>query len=173
MAIEKTSMFHIAQGSSDDMDLSGIDFAFYNYFPARLSAGNWRVGFVVDEAASPEQAQALERILSGQEGGTFGELAPLIGEYLGMERGSVRVSDGDTPRGSVAGKTEVRFEPSRGVDGAPTTVKNAAYGFAAEYRIGTAAGRSDAFGLAFDSSYGEHADFEYSSEGAGEARGRA
>ncbi|GAB2864464.1 hypothetical protein GCM10027074_34750 [Streptomyces deserti] len=35
---------------------------------------------------SDEQADALERILSGREGGPFGQLTQFYGEYLGMER---------------------------------------------------------------------------------------
>jgi hypothetical protein len=167
------TVFHIARGESDGVDLSGMNVAFYNYWPSNLSAGNWKVGLVVDEAASDEQAEAIERILSGQAGGPFAEFAQLISEYLGMERGSVTLSDGETPSGAVAGKTELRFEPLRGLDGSPVTVKNAAYGFAPEYQIGTASGRSDAFGLAFDSSYGEQAEFEFSSEAPAEVRGRA
>jgi hypothetical protein len=96
--------------------------------PSNLTAGNWKVGVVVDDAASDEQTQALERILSGQEGGTFGELAQLITEFLGTERGAVSFSDGETPTGAVGDKTEIRSEPKRGVDGLPTTVKDAAFG---------------------------------------------
>jgi hypothetical protein len=48
------------------------------------------VSLVVDEGASNEQAQAIERIDSGQEGRPFGDFVPLIGEYLGMERAPVR-----------------------------------------------------------------------------------
>jgi hypothetical protein len=166
-------VFHIADGNSDNVDLSNVNFAFYNYWPSNLTAGNWKVGVVVDDAASDEQTQALERILSGQEGGTFGELAQLITEFLGIERGTVRFSDGETPTGAVDDKTEIRFEPNRGVDGRPTTVKNAAYGFAPEYRIGTSTGRSDAFGLPFSPSYGEHADFEFSSQAEETVHGRA
>jgi hypothetical protein len=134
---------------------------------------NGKVGVVVDDAALDEQTQALERILSGQEGGTFGELAQLITEFLGTERGTVSFSDGETPTGAVGDRTEINFEPSRGVDGLPTTVKNTAYGFASEYRIGTTTGRSDAFGLPFSPSYGEHADFEFSSQAEETVHGRA
>jgi hypothetical protein len=167
------AVFHIADGSSDAVDLSNVNFAFYNYWPSNLSAGNWKVGVVVDDGASDEQVQALDRILSGQEGGTFGELAQLITEYLGTERGTVSFSDGDTPSGAVTDQTEIRFEPKRGVDGLPTTVKNAAFGFAPEFRIGTSTGRSDGFGLPFNPSYGEHADFEYSNQAEASVRGRA
>ncbi len=167
------AVFHIAEGSSDDVDLSSVNFAFYNNWPSNLSAGNWKVGVVVDDAASNEQVQALDRILSGQEGGAFGELAQLITEYLGTERGTVSFTDGDRPSGAVADKTEFTFEPRRGVDGSPTTVKNAAFGFAPEFRIGTSTGRSDAFGLPFTPSYGENAEFEFSNLTEAGVRGRA
>jgi len=167
------AVFHIADGNLDDVDLSNVNFAFYNYWPSNLSAGNWKVGVVVDDAASDAQAQALNRILSGQEGGTFGELAQLISEFLGTERGTVSFSDGETPSGAVADKSEIRFEPKRGLDGLPATVKNAAFGFAPEYRIGTTTGRSDAFGLVFNPNYGEHADFEFASQVEAGVRGRA
>ncbi len=166
------AVFHIADGSSDDVDLSNVNFALYNYWPSKPSAGNWKVGVVVDDAASDEQAQALDRILSGQEGGAFGELAQLISEFLGTERGTVSFSDGETPTAAVGDKTEIRFEPNRGIDGRPTTVKNAAFAFAPEYRIGST-GRSDAFGLPFNPSYGEHAEFEFSSQAEETVRGRA
>jgi hypothetical protein len=165
-------VFHVREGSLDDTDLSGVTMALYNQFPSNLTSGNWKVALVVDEAASDEQAQAIERIVSGQEGGPFGEFVPLIGEYLGMERASVRYSDGETPSATVGDETEFRFEPLRGGDGSPTTVKNAMFGFAPEYRVGHASGSSSAFGIGFDASYGEAADFEFSSE-AEEAHLRA
>lgn len=142
-------------------------FALYNHFPSNLTSGNWKIGLVVDEGATDEQAQGIERIVSGQEGGPFGEFVPLIGEYLGMERASVRYSDGDTPSASVGDKTEFNFEPVRGGDGSPTTVKNAMFGFAPEFQVGRASGRSSAFGIGFDASYGEAAEFEFSSEEEG------
>ena len=65
------AVFHVREGGLDDTDLSGTTFAFCNLFPANLTAGNWKVGIVVDEAASEAQTAALERILHGEEGGPF------------------------------------------------------------------------------------------------------
>ncbi len=165
-------VWQVREGNLDDTDLSGVAFVLYNEFPSNLTSGNWKVAVVVDETASDEQAQAIERIVSGQEGGPFGEFVPLIGEYLGMERAHVRYSDGDAPSASVGDKTEFSFEPARGGDGSPTTVKNAKFGFAPEFRVGHTTGGSSAFGIGFDASYGEAADFEFSSE-AGEVHLRA
>ncbi|MFI7408968.1 DUF1326 domain-containing protein [Streptomyces sp. NPDC049627] len=50
-----TAVFHAADGNLDDLDLSGVDFAFYNHFPSHLTSGNWKVGLVVDSAASSEE----------------------------------------------------------------------------------------------------------------------
>ncbi|MFN2616388.1 MAG: DUF1326 domain-containing protein [Thermoleophilaceae bacterium] len=156
-------VFQIREGSLDDTDLSGIAFAFTNLFPSNLSAGNWKFGIIVDESASDEQANALERILHGEEGGPFGEFAPLFGEWLGMERAAVSFSDGDTPSASV-GDASMTFEPLDGPAGGHTTVKNAMFGFAPEFRVGHAPGKSSWFGLDFDGVYGETADFEFASE---------
>jgi hypothetical protein len=158
-------VWQVREGNLDDTDLSGVAFALYNEFPSNLTSGNWKVGIVVDEGAGDEQAQAIERIVSGQEGGPFADFVPLIGEYLGMERAPVRYSDGDSPSASVGDEAEFSFEPARGGDGSPTTVKNAMFGFAPEYLVGKGSGRSSAFGIGFDeASYGEAAEFEFSSE---------
>lgn len=167
------NVFHIASGKLDDTDLSGVDFAFCNWFPSHLTAGGWKVGAVVDDGASDAQVTALGSILRGEAGGPFGDLAALYGEWLGLERASVTFSDGDTPSGTVEGRVNVTFEPLPGPGGGATTVKNAMYGFAPEFRIGKASGHSDLFGLDFDSVYGETSDFTFASEMAeGAPKGR-
>ena len=147
-------VFGIKEGSLDGTDLGGVNFALFNHFPANLTAGNWKVGVVIDEDASDAQADAIQRIMSGDEGGPFAEFAPLIADFVGVERAKVTVSN---EGGSVAGKADFGFQAYTGADGSPTTVRNAMFGFAPEYEIGTGSGSSDAFGLSFTASYGEHA----------------
>jgi hypothetical protein len=168
-------VFHIADGNLDDTDLSGVDVGLVNYWPSNLTAGNWKLGIVVDDSASDEQANALERIFKGDEGGAFAEFAGLTDEWLGMERASVGFSEGDRPSGSI-GDSSWTFEPLSGPEGGgtQTTVKNAAFGFAPEYRVGRAPGKISALGLEFDAIYGETADYEFASEqpeGAAPGRG--
>jgi hypothetical protein len=166
------AIFDVNEGNLDSTDLAGVKFGLYNRFPSNLTSGNWTIGIVVDEQASDEQASAVERIVSGQEGGPFGEFVPLIGEYKGMERASISPSHG---KGSVARKSDFTYEQLTGADGSPTTVRSAMFGFAPEYRIGKSTARSDAFGLSFDvsGSYGESADYEFSTAAAGEVHPRA
>jgi hypothetical protein len=125
---------------------------------------------VVDEGASEEQAQAAERILSGQEGGPFADFAPLIGTYQGMERGTLSLSGRTVSAGD---RGEATFEPFTGPDGSETTVSNAMFGFAPTFRIGRASGRIRA-DREVEARYGEEADFEFTSEmGAEDVRPRA
>jgi hypothetical protein len=157
-------VFDVREGDLDGTDLSGVPFALYNHFPSNLTSGNWKVGIVVDEAASDEQAQAIERIVSGEEGGPFAEFGPLIGEYVGMERAKVSLSGDDSPSGSVGGIGDFDTEFATGPDGGPTTVSNAMFGFAPTYRVGKGSGRFKVFGSSHEASYAEGADFEFSSE---------
>ena len=43
------------------------------------------------------------------------------------------------------------------------------FGFAPEFEVGRTTGRSDAFGLSYEASYGETADYVFTSEEAEEA----
>lgn len=166
------AVFHIADGNLDDTDLSGVDVGLVNYWPENLSAGNWKLGVVVDEDASDEQAGGIERIFKGEEGGPFAEFAALTDEWLGMERASVAFSDGDRPSGSI-GDSNWTFEPLAGPEGtgSETTVRNAVFGFAPEFRVGRAPGHLGALGIEFDAIYGETADYEFASEMAEGAPG--
>ena len=177
-------VFQIADGNLDDTDLSGTTVALVNHFPSNLTAGNWKLGIVVDESASDEQANAIEQIVSGKEGGPFADFAALTDEWLGMERGGVSVSNGDRPTGTIEGTdfsfepvngdrptgtiegTDFSFEPLPGPEGsnAQTTVKNAAFGFAPEFRVGKSSGHFNVHGIEFDAIYGETADYEFASE---------
>jgi hypothetical protein len=168
-------VFQVREGSLDDTDLSGINFGMVYNFPSNLSAGNWKFGILVSDNASDGQVEAIERIMRGQEGGMFGELAGLVSDYLGTEKGEVTFSNGDKPTGSISGSS-FTFEGFPGPEGsgAETTVKNAMFGFAPEFRVGKTSGSQSAMGIDFDARYGETADYEFSSEpAAGAPRGRA
>jgi hypothetical protein len=159
------AVFQIADGNLDDTDLSGVNLGLVNLFPSNLTSGNWKLGIFVDENASDEQANALERIVQGEEGGVFEQFAALTDEWLGMERGAVTFSDGDQPTASI-GDSTTTFEPLTGAEGSgtQTTVHNAAFGFAEEFRVGHAPGKVSVFGMDFETIYGESADYEFSSE---------
>ena len=79
-------VFHVDSGEVDGTDVSGLTVAALADTPKVMSEGGWRLGVVIDEAASDEQAEALGAVFSGSAGGPMAALAGLVGEQLGVER---------------------------------------------------------------------------------------
>jgi hypothetical protein len=76
---------HIDRGQLDGTRLDGLNFVVIGRTPEEMIKGNWTVGVVTDERATPEQQQALVAIASGQAGGPMAQLGPLIGNFVGVE----------------------------------------------------------------------------------------
>jgi hypothetical protein len=88
--------FHIDRGDIEGVDVSGLTFALVVDTPPVMSEGNWKLGVVLDSAASEAQAGALGRVVGGELGGPPAMLGPLIGEMVGIEQAPAewRQSDG-------------------------------------------------------------------------------
>lgn len=78
--------FDITAGEVEGVDVSGVGVAMLAETPKVMTDGGWKVGLYVSESASDEQAEALGRVFSGELGGPPAALAPLLGEFLGVER---------------------------------------------------------------------------------------
>jgi hypothetical protein len=152
---------NVREGDLDGTDLSGVNVVMAYFAPSNIGSGNLRLGIVVDEGASDEQVDALEKIFSGKAGGIFGEFVPLIEEWIGVERQAISFSDGEEPSAKI-GDTDVKFEAFRDGEGNVTTMSNAMFGFAPTFTLGKSSGKSGALDIAFDANYGEAAEFEYS-----------
>ena len=150
----------IDEGTLDGTDLSGVRVALAYFAPSNISAGNLRLGVIVDETASDEQTDALERIFKGNAGGMFANFVPLVGEWLGVRRAAISFNDGEEPSAKV-GDIDVNFKAFRGQDGTPTTASNAAFGFAPTFTLGQSSGTSAMFDEPFEANYAEAATFEY------------
>lgn len=79
-------IFHVDSGEIEGVDVGGLTVAAVGDTPKMMTEGNWRLGMLVDAAASDEQAAKLGGVFSGELGGPMAGLAPLIGEMLGVER---------------------------------------------------------------------------------------
>lgn len=75
--------------------MSGLTVAVAADTPKFMNEGDWRLGLVIDEAASDEQASKLAGVFSGQMGGPMEALGPLVGENLGLERAALRYDEAD------------------------------------------------------------------------------
>jgi hypothetical protein len=146
-------VFHVDSGEVDGIDVSGLTVGMVADAPALMSEGNWRVGLLMDQAASPQQAEALQAVMSGQRGGVPAGLTPLIGEILGMETLPIEYSDdGRHHRVQAKGMVEMEVEDFVSpLDPTGQGVKVSGVGFPADT---LAAGRAvtsrvTAFGLTF------------------------
>ena len=155
-------VFRIADGRLGDLSLEGVTFGFYNVFPSALLSGKWKIQLMIDDQASTEQAEAIERIFTGQEGGFFADFVPLVGEVRATERVSITFVDGSQPSASIGATSTLGFEPSVGQSGAVTTIKDAPLGFSPEYKIGRGSGDTNGPFGSFEHVYGETAEFDFS-----------
>jgi hypothetical protein len=85
--------FHVERGDVDGLDVSDKTVVIVADTPPVMADGNWRVGVVMDAAASPEQAAGLGAIFGGAAGGPMAALAPLISQMLGMESAPIEYVD--------------------------------------------------------------------------------
>lgn len=146
--------FHVGSGQVDDVDVSGLTIAVVGDAPQLMSEGGWRMGLFVDAAASPEQAEGLGAVFSGQRGGPMEGLAPLIGEMLGMESARIEyIDDGLSHRVKIGDAIDIAVEDFVSpLDSTGKGVRVSGIGFPADTLAAGTATRSrvNAFGLTWD-----------------------
>src|SRR4051812_23037243 len=104
-------VFHIDSGEVEGVDVSGVTVTAIAETGKYMHEGNWRLGVLMDEAASEEQAEKLGAVFSGQLGGPMEALGPLVGEQLGVERVPMEVShENGTHRIKVGDDGEVEVQ---------------------------------------------------------------
>jgi hypothetical protein len=79
-------VFHVDTGQIEGIDVGGLTLALVADTPKFMHEGNWRVGVLVDDAASDDQAAKLGAVFGGELGGPVAALVPLIGELMGVQR---------------------------------------------------------------------------------------
>src|SRR5581483_1666100 len=104
-------VFNIKEGEIDGTDVGGLTVAAIADTPKVMSDGNWRMGVIIDEAASAEQAEKLGGVFSGALGGPMEALGPLVAEDLGVERAPIEVDeDGLTHSVKIGGMVDLEIE---------------------------------------------------------------
>jgi hypothetical protein len=152
-------VFQIERGSYGSTSLDGLIFAVLLHTPAAMIAGNWTVGLIVDEKASPQQREALTAIGSGQAGGPMAAVGPLVSTFSGVEARSIRIERSAMRRSvSIAGMLDIAVE---GIPGAsqtePIYLDNVAHPAASRLALAKASrGHMHAFGINWDSTTGQN-----------------
>ena len=146
--------FHVDRGDVNGVDVSSLNVAVVADTPALMSDGGWRMGLLMDSAASQEQADALGAVFGGKLGGPMEGLGPLVGEMLGMEsRAITYANDGREHSVQIDDAINVKVEDFVSpLDATGAGVKVSGVGFPADT---LAAGHATAstvniFGLSWD-----------------------
>ncbi len=133
--------FHIDQGNFGDLTLDGFNVILAAYVPGHFTAGNWKVALYLDDRASQTQQEALTKIFAGQVGGTFANLAPLIGEVLGVKSVPIEYRlEGKQRSFKISNIVEAEVEVLPGFDGGEITLTNSP--FALDMSAPTVIGKS-------------------------------
>jgi len=159
--------FHVDSGEIDGVDVSGLGVGIAGDTPGMMVDGGWRVGVLMDENASNEQAEALAGVFSGQKGGPMELLSPLIGEMLGTERASIDYADeGSRHRVKIGAYVDLEVEdfvPEEGTE--PTRLTGTIHPANSTLTVARATrSRVSAFGIDFsaEGKNGHSAPFSWS-----------
>ena len=150
--------FHINEGRYGDLALDDLTFVVVAHTPGAMGAGNWRVGVIADEGATKEQVEAIAAIASGQAGGPMAALAPLVGEFMGIELQPIQYhKDGMSRSLSVPGLLDQGCQgvPSPVNAGEPLFLDNTLHPANSRLALAKSTGsRLHAFGLDWDDTSG-------------------
>lgn len=100
---EVVLVFHVDSGEIEGVDVGDLTVAAVIDSPKVMSEGDWRMGLLVDAAASDEQAAKLGAVFGGQLGGPLQALVPLITGMLGVERVPMQFTSNDGRHALVMG----------------------------------------------------------------------
>jgi hypothetical protein len=150
--------FHIDEGNFDGTSLDGLNFVIVGRTPGEMVEGNWEVGLIADERADQKQQEALAQIAGGQAGGPVANLAPLIGNFLGVESKPIRFEgQGSDWSVDVPDMIEQAVRGAEGLGGENLHLDNS--GHPASDRLGLARAqysRFNAFGIEFNDESGSN-----------------
>jgi hypothetical protein len=114
--------YHVERGEVDGVDVSGRSVSVVADSPKKMLDGGWRVGLIIDDKASKEQADKLTGVFAGQVGGPMANIAPLIGELLGVERLPIEYSDkGNRHSVRIGDAVAIEVEDFAAQEGGETT----------------------------------------------------
>jgi len=123
--------YHYDKGHISGLDVSGLTLALVTHIPGNVLAGDWQVAVHVDSKATQQQKEAILAAHTGQLGGPLADLAPLIGNVMGVYdtpvefdivkgKGTIRV--GEVVAAEMQPATDAQGRPTKLVDTVFSTI---------------------------------------------------
>lgn len=104
-------VWHIEEGTYEEVDLSGLTLGLFADWPGAIHEGGGKAVAFYDERADQRQAEALEALLRGGEGGPWGIFINTY-ELSGVQATPVEVEiDGERSRYKIGDLAELQMEP--------------------------------------------------------------
>ena len=129
--------FHVNHGKSGTQALDGLNFAIAAFCRGNMATNKWEVAIYLDRRATEHQQKALGTILSGQAGGVFGALGPLIGKVHGIRSVPIEFHvDGKKRSLKIPDIAEMRVQILTGPGGNDVKILNALLGVEPEVSVG-------------------------------------
>jgi hypothetical protein len=148
----------IDEGEKDGVQLGGLAFVVLMRAPGPMADGNFKVGLIVDAKADDAQAAAIGDIASGAGGGPMAGLAPLIGEFVGIEKRPISFEIDGLTRTVRAGELidqSVAGVPSVPNPGEAIYIDNTLHPVSSRLALGNAtSSRFHAFGIDWEDASG-------------------
>ena len=121
--------WHVEKGHMESTDLSGLNVAAWLHAPGLLTDGGWKLALYIDDRASDEQKNALQKIYGGEAGGHPAVIASLVGEVLGVHSATITLGGDDksktlTVESNGNGSGEMTVNALEGEDGGAVIVRN-------------------------------------------------
>jgi hypothetical protein len=115
--------WHIDKGNFGDMRLDGLNVALAAYSPGHMLQAKWKVALYLDDRSTQDQRDALTRIFGGQAGGHLANLAPRMGELLGVKAVPIDYrAEGRRRSLSMRGVAKMEIEGIPGQNGGDVTL---------------------------------------------------
>ncbi|HLW46285.1 MAG TPA: DUF1326 domain-containing protein [bacterium] len=119
------------KGEIDGVAVAGLTLALIAHVPGNVLKGNWKVAAHVDSNATPQQKAAILAAHTGKLGGPLADLAPLIGEVVGVYdapidfnitegKGTLRI--GEVVSAEMQPYTDAQGRPTKLVDSIFSTI---------------------------------------------------
>ncbi|MDO8615153.1 MAG: DUF1326 domain-containing protein [Dehalococcoidia bacterium] len=150
--------FRTDKGEYNGIPLDGVKFVIIGRTPEAMGAGNWQVGLLVDAGANQAQQDSLAQIVGGQAGGPMANIAPLIGQFMGVEARPIEFEgSGSKWQVKVAGRLDQALEGATGLGGENLYLDNMGHPVANRLALARAQhSRLHAFGIDWEDDSGRN-----------------
>jgi hypothetical protein len=131
---------HIEEGTFGNAKLDGLNVGLMLDIPGNMGRGNWTAALYIDDRADGAAAAGIEKIFTGQVGGSTGLLRVLVGTYLGSQTVPISYArNGDARIFNIPKKIEGSIVPVMGGNKKePVVIQNSGYWISHDVTVGKA-----------------------------------